>query len=102
MDDGQNTWQEWSKHVLKELERLNHSYERMTCEIQLIREDKQVIAELKAWKNIVQEEMSVHDFAKLKQDVEKLKSFKTTAVTVWLVVQAAISISILFISVKWR
>ena len=36
MDGRGNGWNEWSKHVLAELERLNEQYEKITNEIQRV------------------------------------------------------------------
>jgi hypothetical protein len=39
MNTQNNGWQEWSKHVLLELERLNSCYEKLDGKINTMRED---------------------------------------------------------------
>lgn len=130
---GTNGWSEWSRHVLKELERLNKSYEKMYEEHGKLRDslaqqtsylDQKIteiklqhtnckiadvinwkaeydelgvlaaVKDLKEWKRDVNEIVSVPQLEKLNEDVQHLKSFKLKATTIFIVVQAIISIFI--------
>ena len=55
-----NGWEQWSKHVLKELERLNSNYESLNTKIDSIKSD-------------VHEEISV-----IKNDITKVKAMQYT------------------------
>jgi len=129
-----NGWNEWSKHVLKELERLNSNYESLHDKIDSIKsdvheeisaiknditkvkamqygldemkewkkiyEDEAVlknVKELKAWKADVDEVASPTQFSGMVKDLEKLKTFKTQAVTIFLVAQALVGIALALI-----
>ena len=47
-EKGQNGWNEWSKHILSELERLNSSYENLMKEV--IRINDQTMKDMHALK----------------------------------------------------
>ena len=91
---GENGWSEYSKLVLKALETLSKGIAGLNEEIQPLkrditelrsREDK--VEELRAWKQRVDEVSSPSQMKAWIREVEKLKTFKTKAVTVFLVVQ---------------
>lgn len=91
---GDNGWSEYSKLVLKELETLSRGIAGLNEEIQALksditelrsREDK--VEELRAWKQRVDEVSSPSQMKAWIREVERLKTFKTKAVTVFLVVQ---------------
>ena len=125
-----NGWNEWSKHVLKELERLNTNYESLHDKIDSIKEDvgeeistlknditkvkamTYSLDDMKAWKKQYEEEAvlkTVKELKKWKSDVDEvssptqlkenikdlnnLKTFRTQAVTVFLVAQALVAIA---------
>ena len=103
-DDG---WSEYSKLVLKELETLTKGIQGLNQEIQdlksditelRLREDK--VEELRAWKQRCDEIASPTQMKAWIREVERLKTFKTKAVTTFLVVQglmmAAIALSSFF------
>lgn len=92
--DSQNGWNEYSRLVLKELETLADGIEGLRSEIQdvkqelalqKVKEDK--VAELKIWKERVDEVVSPTQIKTLVEEVESLKAFKTKAVTAFVVVQ---------------
>jgi len=94
MSEEQNGWNEWSKHILKELERLNDNYESLRnvneeikAELTRVSSVKSEVGEIKVWKTKIDEVLSPTQLKELSDDVQKLKTFKTVAVTVWLVVQ---------------
>ena len=93
-DKNQNGWNEYSKLVLKELERLNDSYEGLKEELTALRENvtKNETDSLKRWKQNVDEVFSPTQMKELRQEVDALKSFKTTAVTIFAVIQFAMAL----------
>ena len=90
----QNGWNEYSKLVIAELERLNGGIENLNMEIQDL---KREIAEMKVkedfakelwrWKQNIDEVASPSQLDQTVKDVTDLKTFKTQAITVWIVVQ---------------
>lgn len=93
-----NGWSEYSKLVLKELETLSKGIAGLNQEIQDLksditelrsREDK--VDELRAWKQRVDEVASPSQMKIWIREVEQLKTFKTKAVTIFLVVQTLIT-----------
>ena len=92
--DNQNGWNEYSRLVLQELERLSDNIEGLKGEIQhvkqeiakmQVREDK--VDELRAWKDKVDEVASPTQIKDMVSSIEELKTFKTKAVTIFAVVQ---------------
>ena len=88
-DKNQNGWNEYSKLVLKELERLNDNYESLKEEMGMLREvvSKNDTGDLKKWKNNIDEVFSPSQMKDLREEVDSLKSFKTTAITIFAVIQ---------------
>lgn len=92
--ENQNGWNEYSKLVIAELERLNEGINKLNEEIQGL---KREITELKAkedfskevwrWKKEVDEIASPTQLKEVIKDVQELKTFKTQAITIWVVVQ---------------
>ena len=90
----QNGWNEYSKLVIAELERLNEGIISLNSEIQDL---KREIAEMKVkedfakelwrWKKEVDEVVSPSQLETTVKDVADLKTFKTQAITVFVVVQ---------------
>jgi len=90
----QNGWNEYSKLVIAELERLNDGIINLNSEIQYL---KQQILELKIkedfskelwkWKQSIDEIASPTQLKTVVTDVNDLKTFKTQAITIWAVVQ---------------
>jgi SMC interacting uncharacterized protein involved in chromosome segregation len=94
MSNEQNNWSEYSRLVIAELERLNDGITKLNGEIQdlkreiaelKVKEDN--VKELKKWKESVDEITSPSQLRDTVKDVAELKTFKTQAITVWLVVQ---------------
>ena len=129
-----NGWTEWSKHVLKELERLNTNYENLTNKIDSLRSDVheeiadiknditkvkamqysldelkswkktyedeavlKILRELKNWKGDVDEVVSPTQLKAYINNMQDLQTFKTQAITIFLVVQAMMGIAIALI-----
>jgi uncharacterized phage infection (PIP) family protein YhgE len=105
MVNGQNGWNEYSKLVIAELERLNDGITNLNNEIQDL---KQQILELKAkedfakelwkWKQAIDEVASPSQLKSTIKDVSDLKTFKTQAITIWAVVQIVTAAIITFIN----
>ena len=91
----QNGWNEWSKHVLKELERLNQNYESINLKIDSLRTDvseeiaeirnditkvkamQYSLDEMKAWRNKYEEAAvynAVKDIKKWKEEIDEISS----------------------------
>jgi cell division septum initiation protein DivIVA len=100
-NDYQNGWNEYSKLVIAELERLNEGIIKLNEEIQGL---KREITELKAkedfskevwrWKKEIDEIASPTQLKETIKDVQELKTFKTQAITIWLVVQILFGMSL--------
>ena len=100
----QNGWNEYSKLVIAELERLNVGIVNLNNEIQDL---KQQILELKVkedfakelwkWKQAVDEVASPTQLRYTIRDVNDLKTFKTQAITIWAVVQLVTAAIITFL-----
>ena len=93
-EGNQNGWNEYSRLVLAELEKLNKRVEelsqdnnRITQELTKAEQTKEELINLKNWKNNIDEVSSPTQLKELQQEVEKLKTFKTMSTTVWVVVQ---------------
>lgn len=93
-NENQNNWNEYSRLVIAELERLNDGITKLNDEIQglkreiaelKIKEDN--VKELKRWKDSIDEITSPSQLKQTVNDVAELKTFKTQAITVWVVVQ---------------
>ena len=100
MSDPTNGWNEYSKLVINELERLNDSISKLNKEIQSLKQEitemkvrEDAVSELKAWKSAVDEVTSPSQLKYALKDVDKLKTFKTQAVTIFLIVQAIIAVA---------
>lgn len=89
-----DTWQEYSKLVLKELETLAVGIASLSTELQdikkeiaLIKDREDKVEKLTAWKEKISEVVSPTQLEILVTDVKSLNSFKTRAVTVFIVIQ---------------
>tara|TARA_A200000159_G_C7281915_1_gene321865 strand:+ start:66 stop:407 length:342 start_codon:yes stop_codon:yes gene_type:complete len=96
----QNGWNEYSRLVLAELEKLNTKVDGLNTEINAINQSmskieqiKDEIDVLKEWKNKVDEVSSPTQLKELQKEVENLKTFKTMSTTIWVVVQIIFGIA---------
>jgi len=101
MSDHTNGWNEYSKLVINELERLNDSISKLNKEIQSLKQEitemkvrEDAVTELKAWKSAIDEVSSPTQLKSIMKDIDKLKTFKTQAVTIFLLAQALIALAI--------
>ena len=96
----QNGWNEYSRLVLAELEKLNKRVDELSQETNGIRQDiaksEQIKDEkntLKNRKNNIDEVSSPTQLKELQKEVSDLKTFKTMSTTVWVVVQIIFGIA---------
>lgn len=101
MANEQNSWSEYSRLVIAELERLNDGIAKLNVDIQdlkreiaelKVKEDN--VKELKRWKDSMDEVTSPTQLRETIKEVNDLKTFKTQAITVWVVVQILFGIVI--------
>ena len=97
----QNGWNEYSRLVLAELEKLNKRVDSLTTEVNEIKQEiskqeqvKYDLHDLKNWKHNVDEVSSPTQLKELQKEVESLKTFKTMSTTVWVVVQIIFGIGV--------
>ena len=95
MPENENGWNEWSRHVLKELERLNEQYENLReineeIKNEIVKFDsiKDEIVQLKDWQSKVNDIASPLHLKILVKDVASLKTFQTKSVTIFATVQS--------------
>lgn len=95
----ESTWAEWSKHVLRELERLNEGQDIIKKEVQEIHGgmvklgvlEKQV-QEIKHWQDGRKEVCSTTQLAQVKEQVDALNAFKIKAITIFGIAQIVVFI----------
>ena len=106
-DESKNGWDQYSKLVLKELEVLGASVTALREEINGMRgvlsemkgnsvHTTTVLNEIKQWKEKIDDITSPAGIAEMVDELEKLKDFKTKAVTVFVVVQFGITCFVAF------
>jgi len=96
-----NGWNEYSKLVINELERLNDGITKLNEEIQSLKKEivelkgkEENYKELRSWKQAVDEVASPTQLKETITDVNDLKTFKTQAITVFLIVQGLVGLSL--------
>jgi prefoldin subunit 5 len=101
MANEQNSWSEYSRLVITELERLNDGISKLNSEIQDLRKEivelkikEDNVKEIKKWKESIDEVTSPTQLKEFIKEVNDLKIFKTQAITVWFVVQLLFGIFI--------
>lgn len=95
-----NSWNEYSRLVLKELETLAMGISNLSSEIQdlkreiaIIKDREDKVLKLQEWKDRVVEIVSISQLETMKKDVEEVKEFKTKAITIFLVIQALMALT---------
>ena len=103
-NNSQNGWNEYSKLVIAELERLNDGITNLNSEIQDLKRDlatmkvkEDFAKELWRWKQNIDEVASPTQLDQAIKDVTELKTFKTQAITVWIVVQTLFGMALALI-----
>ncbi len=101
-EPSQNGWNEYSRLVLQELERLSDNIEGLKGELQEVRQElvtlrakEDKVDELRSWKEKVDEVASPSQLQNALKEVEELKHFKTKAVTIFAVIQFAMAAFVL-------
>jgi hypothetical protein len=100
MANENNSWNEYSKLVLKELETLAIGISNLSNEIQdvkreiaLIKDREDKVDKLQDWKDKVSEVVSPSQLSEMVKEVKELKEFKTKALTIFLVVQTIMAMA---------
>jgi len=96
-----DNWNEWSKHILTELVRLNGNYEGLRDEISEVHKeivklkaDQSTVEDLKSWHKEISEVCSPSQLKEMKDQVEANKAFRAKATTVFIVIQTIFGIII--------
>ena len=95
-------WETYSKLVIQQLETLKKGIESMRQELQDVKEQitkikakEDRLEEIKAWKDKVDEVASPTQMKYAFRELEQLRTFKTKAVTIFMVVQFAMAVAVL-------
>ena len=87
-------WETYSKLVLQQLETLSQGIQSLRTELQDVKEQltkikakEDRLEELKSWKEKIDEVASPSQIKYALRELERLKTFKTKSVTVFMVVQ---------------
>jgi len=100
MAEQNNSWAEYSRLVLKELETLAAGMDKLNIEMQTIKKELAIIKDredkvekILEWKERLSEVVSASQLSEMTKDVAALKDFKTKAITIFIVVQSIISLA---------
>ena len=100
-DEARNGWNEWSKHVLKELQRLNNGQDSIKEEIHGIKSSMSKLSilenqvdELKRWKNNVTEVASSSQLKELIVKVNDLDKHKIKTIAIFTFMQIAFGVAL--------
>mgnify|MGYP003121304609 CR=1 FL=1 len=95
-------WETYSKLVLQQLETLNSGIESMRAELQLVKEQitkikakEDRLDEIRVWKDKIDEVASPSQIKYALRELENLRTFKTKAVTIFMVIQFAMAVAVL-------
>jgi DNA repair exonuclease SbcCD ATPase subunit len=94
-------WETYSKLVLQQLETLSKGIEGLRTELQDVKEQltkikakEDRLEELKSWKEKIDEVASPSQIKYALRELEELRTFKTKAVTIFMVVQFAMAVAV--------
>ena len=94
-------WETYSKLVLQQLETLNKGIESMRSELQDVKEQitkikakEDRLEEIRVWKEKIDEVASPSQMKYAFRELEVLRTFKTKAVTIFMVVQFAMAVAV--------
>ena len=92
--EGSDGWNEYSKLVLAELERLNENDEKIqntlteiNFKLNKIESFEKEMEALQKWKRYMEDVASPNTLKELRADVASLNTFKTMATTIWAIAQ---------------
>ena len=100
MSSSNNGWDTYSKLVLQQLETMANGIEALRGELQDVKsqltelkakEDR--VQDLKAWKEKMDDVASPPQLREAMQEIKQLKTFRTKAVTMFMVVQTVMGIA---------
>jgi Tfp pilus assembly protein PilO len=98
-----NGWETYSKLVLQQLETMSTGIEALRSELQDVKEQlaelkvkEDRVQDLKAWKEKMDDVASPPQLKETLKEVEELKTFKTKAITMFMVVQAVMGVAVAF------
>jgi len=96
-----NGWETYSKLVLQQLETLASGIEGLRSELQHVKDQltelkakEDRVQDLKTWKEKMDDVASPPQLREAMSDIEELKTFKTKAVTMFMVVQSVMGFAI--------
>ncbi len=96
-----NGWDTYSKLVLQQLETLASGIEGLRSELQHVKDQltelkakEDRVQDLKVWKEKMDDVASPPQLREAMSDIEELKTFKTKAVTMFMVVQSVMGFAI--------
>ena len=96
-----NGWDTYSKLVLQQLETLASGIEGLRSELQHVKDQltelkakEDRVQDLKVWKEKMDDVASPPQLREAMNDIEELKTFKTKAVTMFMVVQSAMGFAV--------
>ena len=100
MVDSNDSWDTYSKLVLQQLETLASGIEGLRSELQHVKDQltelkakEDRVQDLKVWKEKMDDVASPPQLREALQEVEELKTFRTKAVTMFMVVQTIMGIA---------
>tara|TARA_B100000287_G_scaffold410490_1_gene438959 strand:+ start:233 stop:559 length:327 start_codon:yes stop_codon:yes gene_type:complete len=100
MSNNGNGWDTYSKLVLQQLETLANGIEGLRSELQHVKDQltelkakEDRVQDLKVWKEKMDDVASPPQLREALQEVEELKTFRTKAVTMFMVVQTIMGIA---------
>ena len=101
MSEEQNGWNEYSKLVINELERLNEGISNLNSQIIELKHEivelkgkEESLKDLKSWKKLIDEVSSPTQLKELSEKVTELTTFKTQAITIFLIVQGLMGLAL--------
>ena len=101
MSDNGNGWDTYSKLVLQQLETLANGIEGLRSELQHVKDQltelkakEDRVQDLKVWKEKMDDVASPPQLKEAMSDIEELKTFKTKAITMFMVVQTIMGLAV--------
>ena len=105
----ENGWETYSKLVLQQLETMSGGIEALRAELQQVqnqlaelkaKEDR--VQDLKAWKENMDDVASPPQLKVALDEIESLKTFKTKAITIFMIAQAITGFVLAYSHLIWQ